>query len=108
MAIEAGVLLARRLYANSTVQCDYVNVPTTVFTPLEYGACGYSEEAAIKEFGEDNLEVYVQRFCPLEWQVPHRPVNACFAKIICLKTENVSYFHFFDEIFVILFNICLF
>ena len=26
---------------------DYINVPTTVFTPLEYGACGYSEEDAI-------------------------------------------------------------
>lgn len=30
---------------------DYVFVPTTVFTPLEYGACGYSEEAAIEKFG---------------------------------------------------------
>jgi len=25
---------------------DYVNVPTTVFTPLEYGTVGYSEEQA--------------------------------------------------------------
>jgi len=92
VAIEAGVLLARRLYAKSDIQCDYINVPTTVFTPLEYGACGYSEEAAIAEFGEDNLEVYISNFVPLEWQVPHRPVNACFAKLICLKSENVSSF----------------
>lgn len=40
-----------------TTQCDYVNVPTTVFTPLEYGACGYSEENAIAKFGEENIEV---------------------------------------------------
>lgn len=40
-----------------TTQCDYVNVPTTVFTPLEYGACGYSEENAIQKFGEENIEV---------------------------------------------------
>lgn len=39
------------------IQCDYVNVPTTVFTPLEYGACGYSEEAAVEKFGEENIEV---------------------------------------------------
>ena len=32
-------------------------VATTVFTPLEYGAIGYAEEDAIKEFGEDNIEV---------------------------------------------------
>ncbi|XP_054155150.1 thioredoxin reductase 1, cytoplasmic-like [Oppia nitens] len=94
VAIEAGVLLARRLFANSTVECDYLNVPTTVFTPLEYGCCGYTEEQAVKEFGEDNIEVYHQKFCPFEWQnarVPqfeHRNRNSCFAKIICLRSEN--------------------
>ncbi len=36
---------------------DYVNVPTVVFTPLEYGACGYSEEAAITKYGQENIEV---------------------------------------------------
>lgn len=34
-----------------------MNVATTVFTPLEYGCIGYSEEAAIEKFGEDNIEV---------------------------------------------------
>lgn len=38
-------------------QCDYENVPTTVFTPLEYGACGLSEEKAVEKFGEENIEV---------------------------------------------------
>ncbi|XP_021344260.1 thioredoxin reductase 1, cytoplasmic-like [Mizuhopecten yessoensis] len=57
VAIQAGKLLARRLYDNSKVLTDYVNVATTVFTPLEYGAIGYSEEAAIEKFGEDNVEV---------------------------------------------------
>ena len=36
---------------------DYYNVPTTVFTPIEYGAIGYSEEDAISKFGESNIEV---------------------------------------------------
>jgi len=45
---------------------DYVNVPTTVFTPLEYGACGYSQERAEKVFGKDNIECYVSRFGVLE------------------------------------------
>lgn len=39
------------------MQCDYINVPTTVFTPLEYGACGLSEERATELYGQDNLEV---------------------------------------------------
>ncbi len=36
---------------------DYFGVPTTVFTPLEYGAIGLSEEEAIETYGEENLEV---------------------------------------------------
>lgn len=28
---------------------DYDMIPTAVFTALEYGNCGYSEEAAIKK-----------------------------------------------------------
>jgi len=35
---------------------DYINVPTTVFTPLEYGTCGYDEEAAKAKFGAENEE----------------------------------------------------
>jgi len=41
--------LARRLFGGSKQIMDYVNIATTVFTPIEYGACGYSEEDAIKK-----------------------------------------------------------
>jgi pyruvate/2-oxoglutarate dehydrogenase complex dihydrolipoamide dehydrogenase (E3) component len=37
VAIQAGSLLASRLYGNATQQMDYDKVCTTVFTPLEYG-----------------------------------------------------------------------
>jgi len=47
---------------------DYTNVPTTVFTPLEYGCCGLSEEDAQTKFGDENVEVYHTEFSPLEWQ----------------------------------------
>lgn len=42
------------------LQCDYVNVPTTVFTPMEYGACGLSEERAVGLYGQENIEVTSQ------------------------------------------------
>ena len=45
-AIMAGKLLARRLYFNSKQFMDYDNIATTVFTPLEYGCVGLSEEVA--------------------------------------------------------------
>ncbi|XP_038010636.1 thioredoxin reductase 1, cytoplasmic isoform X2 [Motacilla alba alba] len=88
VAIQAGRLLVQRLYAGTTTKCDYVNVPTTVFTPLEYGACGYSEETAVEKFGEKNIEVYHSHFWPLEWTVPSRDNNKCYAKIICNIQDN--------------------
>lgn len=88
VAIQAGRLLARRLYSTSSLLTDYVNVCTTVFTPLEYGCCGYSEEDAIEKYGEDNIEVYHTNFWPLEWTVAKRENDACYAKLICLIPEK--------------------
>lgn len=67
VAIEAGRRITRRLFAGSTKLMNYDTIPTTVFTPLEYGCCGLSEEEAIKRFGNDNIEVYHSIFSPLEW-----------------------------------------
>ena len=62
---------------------------TTVFTPLEYGCIGLSEEAAREQFGDNDLEVYHSHFTPREWTVPHREENACYAKLICVKSMQV-------------------
>lgn len=96
VAIQAGRLLARRLFTNSTEATDYENIPTTVFTPLEYGAIGLSEEDAIAKYGEENIEVYHGLFKPLEWTIPHREDNACYAKLVCVLSENerVVGFHY--------------
>ncbi|XP_055473394.1 thioredoxin reductase 3 [Psammomys obesus] len=95
VAIQAGKLLARRLFGASSEKCDYVNIPTTVFTPLEYGCCGLSEERAIEVYKKENLEVYHTLFWPLEWTVAGRDNNTCYAKIICNKfdCERVVGFH---------------
>lgn len=67
VAIKAGQLLAKRLAGVSSQLMDYVNVPTTVFTPLEYGSCGLSEEDAKAKYGADNISTYHTKFQPLEW-----------------------------------------
>ena len=45
------MLLSKRLFDNGTELMDYNLVPTTVFTPLEYGCCGMSEEDAKAKYG---------------------------------------------------------
>jgi len=99
VAIQAGRMLSERLYAGASLHMDYHTIPTTVFTPLEYGAIGYAEEDALAKFGEENIEVYHTIFTPLEWSlVPgfdepdafelyEKDKTACLAKLICLKTD---------------------
>jgi hypothetical protein len=89
MAIQSGRLLARRLCGVSDVLTDYVNVCTTVFTPLEYGCCGLAEEDAIAQHGLEDVEVYHAHFWPLEWTITPRPKNACYAKLVCVKSLQV-------------------
>lgn len=67
---------------------EYADVATTVFTPLEYGCVGYSEEAALKKYGKDNLKVYFSEFTPLFWNFSQRK-GTCFTKLIVRKEDDV-------------------
>lgn len=88
VAIQAGKLLAKRLVAGGMQHCDYVNVPTTVFTPLEFGTIGLAEEDAELIYGKDKIEVYHSYFTPLEFTVPHTGDNSCYGKLVCNKDDN--------------------
>eukprot|EP01004_Peranema_trichophorum_P004138 NODE_307_length_2984_cov_95.594547_g265_i0.p1 GENE.NODE_307_length_2984_cov_95.594547_g265_i0~~NODE_307_length_2984_cov_95.594547_g265_i0.p1 ORF type:complete len:770 (+),score=165.48 NODE_307_length_2984_cov_95.594547_g265_i0:178-2487(+) len=90
VAIQAGRMLADRLYGGSNVAMDYINVPTTVFTPVEYGCCGYSEDDAIKHYGEENIEVYHSQFVPLEWKLANRSESTCYLKLVCNAREDMK------------------
>jgi thioredoxin/glutathione reductase (selenoprotein) len=88
LAIQAGRLLAARLFGSGSAHTNYVNTPTTVFTPLEFGAIGLAEEDAIMIYGSDNIEVYHSNFWPLEYTVAHREENVCYCKLICNKLDK--------------------
>lgn len=88
-AIQAGRQWAQRIYGGATLLTDYTKVATTVFTPIEYGCCGLSEEAATEKFGDADIEVFHTYFKPLEWTVAHREDNACYLKLICRKSDEL-------------------
>lgn len=96
MAIHAGRLLSRRLFGNSTVEMDYDNVATTVFSPLEYGAVGLSEETAIERYGEDNIEIYHAYYKPTEFFIPQRSIAHCYLKVVAQREgdQKVVGLHF--------------
>lgn len=107
VAIQAGKLLANRLFGNkddsnaykkklTTRLMDYTDIATTVFTPIEYGCIGYSEEDAKKNLGAENIVVYHTLAKPLEWALnSERDSDYGFLKIICDKSkgEKVVGFH---------------
>lgn len=91
VAIAAGKALAKRLYGSSKKPMDYNMVPTTVFTPLEYGCIGYAEEDAIKKFGDEIVNVYHRYTMPLEWKCNSaRRKDLCFMKVVCLAEEGAD------------------
>ncbi|XP_075218140.1 thioredoxin reductase 1, cytoplasmic-like isoform X1 [Lycorma delicatula] len=92
VAVQAGNLLAKRLFGNLPVRMDYYFIPTTVFTPLEYGCVGYSEDNAIEKYGEEFVEVYHGYYYPLEWEMPRADGGGdnslCYIKVISLKRSD--------------------
>jgi thioredoxin reductase (NADPH) len=107
VAIKCGELLAKRLFGGSSQCMRYDLVPTTVFTPFEYGSIGMTEEEAIKRYGEEDIEVYLSEFTTLELSAVHRHKHPrhgsdedlghnCLSKLVTVKSENerVVGFHF--------------
>uniref|UniRef100_A0A669B005 Thioredoxin reductase 3 n=1 Tax=Oreochromis niloticus TaxID=8128 RepID=A0A669B005_ORENI len=83
VAIQAGKLLARRLYGGSTVKVS------TTHKVSERSLSTYLR--CIK-----TSFVYHSLFWPLEFTVPGRDNNKCYSKIICNKLDNdrVIGFHY--------------
>lgn len=89
VAIKQGRMVVNGLFTNVWKHIDYKTVPTTVFTPLEYGFSGYSEEQANIEFGEENIEVYHTSFKPLEWTfLKSFSGDLCYTKVIVMRDSK--------------------
>jgi thioredoxin reductase (NADPH) len=89
VAIKQGTYLANRLFGQSDRRVNLNFVATTIFTPLEYGCVGLSEETAVEKYTMDNLEVYHTLFKPLEWNfLESRDTTSCYAKVIVKKDDD--------------------
>ena len=89
VAISAGRLLSKRLFGNGTQLMRYKDVATTVFTPLELGTIGLTEEEALAQYGEGNVEIFHRAFHPLEWTIVEDLAEIrCLAKVIVEVDTN--------------------
>eukprot|EP01016_Furgasonia_blochmanni_P050690 TRINITY_DN786_c0_g1_i8.p1 TRINITY_DN786_c0_g1~~TRINITY_DN786_c0_g1_i8.p1 ORF type:complete len:525 (+),score=113.49 TRINITY_DN786_c0_g1_i8:457-2031(+) len=80
VAIKSGRFLAHRIAERrknpdakmedmKKYLMNYEQIPTTIFSPIEYGFVGLSEEEARKKYGDENIECYHSTFTPLEESV---------------------------------------
>ena len=90
VAIKEGIHLSSYLFGNKPMKLiNYNAIPTTIFSPLEYSVVGLSEENAILQYGEENIEVYHKSFKPLEWNFFESRLNdLCYCKVIVNKSDN--------------------
>ena len=67
---------------------DYESVPTTVFTPIEYGTIGLSEDEAIQRYGAEGftIDAYHTKFKPLEWEFDKENTLRI---ILCGVSQNI-------------------
>ena len=96
VAINAGRIIARHIFDGSTEIMDYDDVATTVFSPMEYGCVGLSEEVATERHGADNIEIYHAFYKPTEFFIPQRSVRYCYLKAVALREgdQRVIGLHF--------------
>ncbi|CAD8162174.1 unnamed protein product [Paramecium pentaurelia] len=96
IAVMAGRKLAKRLYGDSNEIMDYADVATTIYTPIEYGCIGLSEERAKQKYGEDGIKIYRSYFKPLQWGFRKRDdAKYCGGKLIVHKeSDRIIGFHY--------------
>ncbi|KAI0988667.1 hypothetical protein GJ496_011538 [Pomphorhynchus laevis] len=96
VAIKCGYVLADMLFSenvnNTLIDCTFV--PTTIFTDLEYGCIGFTEETANRMF-PGRIEVYHNSLYPFEWILHKGPTDACYVKLIVeTNKQRVIGFHY--------------
>ncbi|KAG0014706.1 Glutathione reductase [Entomortierella chlamydospora] len=90
VAIAAGRRLSDRLFGPEQFKnskLDYRNVPSVIFAHPTAGAVGLTEEQAKKEYGAENLNVYVSEFSGLYNAMKTHKTPSAF-KLICAGPEE--------------------
>ncbi|KAF9312997.1 Glutathione reductase [Podila horticola] len=90
VAIAAGRRLSDRLFGPAqfkNAKLDYRNVPSVIFSHPTAGAVGLTEAQAIKEYGVENLNVYVSEFSGMYNAMKAHKTPSAF-KLICAGPEE--------------------
>ena len=94
VAIKAGRTLSERLFNGKTsAKMDYSTIPTVVFSHPAIGTVGFTEEEAIKEYGQDHIKVYKSSFASMYSAVTNHRQESRFKLITAGADEKVIGLH---------------
>ncbi|MCB4974718.1 glutathione-disulfide reductase [Streptococcus mutans] len=88
IAVKAGRQLSERLFNHKPqAKMDYKDVATVIFSHPVIGSIGLSEEAALDQYGEENVTVYRSTFTSMYTAVTsHR--QACKMKLVTVGEDE--------------------
>ncbi|EUD65932.1 glutathione reductase [Plasmodium inui San Antonio 1] len=97
VAINAGRLLADRLFLNRSRKTNYKLIPSVIFSHPPIGTIGLSEKEAIDIYGKENVKIYESRFTNLFFSVydmdPSQKEKT-YLKLVCVgKDELIKGLH---------------
>ncbi|ETW16284.1 glutathione reductase [Plasmodium falciparum Vietnam Oak-Knoll (FVO)] len=97
VAINAGRLLADRLFLKKTRKTNYKLIPTVIFSHPPIGTIGLSEEAAIQIYGKENVKIYESKFTNLffsVYDIEPELKEKTYIKLVCVgKDELIKGLH---------------
>ena len=88
VAIKAGRIVVERIFNNRPdLKMSYKNVATIIFSHPPIGTCGFSEQEAKAEFGEENVKTFVSNFTNMFFSpAEEQHKQKSLFKVVCQKT----------------------
>jgi glutathione reductase (NADPH) len=93
VAIQAGRALADRVFGGKSVQMNYEDIPTAVFSDPPIGTVGPTEAEAVERYGAGRIKVYKESFTPLLHMLTERKTRTMVKMIVDKQTDRVLACH---------------
>lgn len=91
VALAEGMAFARKQFGDPRGPVDYDFVPTAVFCQPNIGTVGFTEEAALQEFGE--ITLYKSAFRPMKHTISGRDEKTLMKLIVDTASDRVVGVH---------------
>jgi glutathione reductase (NADPH) len=89
VAIQAGRLLADRIFGDKNVHMSYEQIPTAVFSEPPIGTVGLTEEQALERLGVARVRVFKAAFTPLLHNLTERKTRTFVKLVVDKDTDRV-------------------